>query len=214
MTQFHAMRLTLFAAITGALFICACAAAPQTQPTDPTLDWLLSHATTAPAPSDDALPTTAPAVLKSADSLDDESRNGSLLLSDGRTLKGKLSTTLGQPIRLWDADKQQYQDLPFSLIKSIEVRVISEQQSPEWKFKESGSDIKEFSGRTYPTRQTDYTITLTDDTTFTGAVAAPIYLDTPDGQKIFILHKTDRGNAGQSLGDLVYVKSVRFEDGK
>jgi len=32
----------------------------------------------------------------------------------------------------------------------------------EWHFKESGSDIKEYTGKAYPARQTSYTITTTD----------------------------------------------------
>jgi hypothetical protein len=92
---------------------------PTTVPSDPTMDFLLSHATTVPADVSLDAPATQPAVLQSANNLEDESRPGELILSDGHTLNGKLSTTLRQPIRVWDDAKQEYQDIPFSMISEM-----------------------------------------------------------------------------------------------
>jgi len=189
------------------------AAAPATQPTtDPTMAWLLENAqpTTLPS-SDNMAPSTRPAVLTSPDADFGDVRAAVMILSDGQKISGNFSTTLEQPIRLWDAQKKQYDDVPFDLIKSIEANVVWERMDKEWNFKESGSDIKVYSGRTYPARDTTYTITTTDGKSVTGATDAPLYLDNADGsQKIFILHKRDKGQIGQTLDDLVYVKSVRF----
>jgi hypothetical protein len=61
---------------------------------------------------------------------------------------------------------------------------------------------------------TNYLLTLTDGTTVTGGVADPIYLDNADGHKIFILHKRDKGDPGQTLGQLIYVKQLKFTDSR
>ena len=96
----------------------------------------------------------------------------------------------------------------------MRVVVVWERMEKEWKFKESGSDVKEYSGRVYPTRDTNYQMKLTDGTIVSGSIADPIYLEGSDGEKTFILHKTDTGQPGQTMADLVYVQGVRFTDQK
>ncbi|MGA2229986.1 MAG: hypothetical protein ABSH22_03590 [Tepidisphaeraceae bacterium] len=214
------IQWTVCATLAAAMFAAAFAQTPATQPAtqadDPTVQWLLSQAPLATAPSADlsAIPATAPAALVSGQHHRDESRLGEITLSNGQTLKGRLSTTLGQPLRVWEEEKKQYEDIPFSLIDSMRAVVVWERMEQEWKFKESGSDVKEYSGRGYPTRFTNYQMTLTDGTTVSGSIADPIYLETPDGEKTFILHKTDTGQPGQTMTDLVYVQAVRFTDQK
>ncbi|HTW93426.1 MAG TPA: hypothetical protein VMD30_01445 [Tepidisphaeraceae bacterium] len=202
------MRL---AALSILLFCIA--AAPDTQPaTDPTMDWILNSAQPSTLPSsDDQAPATRPAVLSNPDADFGDVRAGVMVLSNGQKITGNFSTTLDQPIRVWDEQKKVYNDVPFDLIKSIEAQVVWERMEKEWNFKESGSDVKVYSGRTYPARDTTYTITLINGQSVSGATAAPLYLDNADGsQKIFILHKRDKGEIGQTLDDLVYVKSVTF----
>jgi hypothetical protein len=200
-----------FAFLVLVIFLMFAATQPTTSPSDPTMDWIFSNTTTAPAPTTEPVPTTIPSVLTGGPTADD-ARPGAIILSDGKTIQGNLSTTLDQPIRVWNDQTNQYQDVPFSLIKSIEAQVVWERMEDEWKFQESGSDIKEYSGKQYPARLTAYTITTTDGQSITGGVVAPIYVDTPTGRRLFILHKRDKGDVGQSLKDLVYVQSVKFSD--
>jgi hypothetical protein len=185
---------------------------PASQPADPTMNWLLSGAATAPATQSDDDLTTQPAVLISADTALEQSRPGEITLSDGSVAKGRLSTTLRQPLHVFVAEAAKYVDVPFAQIKSIEARVVWERQDQVWNFAASGSDIKIYSGKTYPNRMTAYVLTLKDGTTVAGSVAAPIYLDDGSGRHIYILHKRDKGEVGQALTDLVYVKMVRFSD--
>jgi hypothetical protein len=188
------------------------AAEPATQPADPTMNWLLSTATTAPTTQSDDDLTTRPSVLVSPDSALEKSRPGELTLSDGTIIKGRLSTTLRQPLHIWIEEQKKFIDVPFAQVKSIEAIVIWERQEKQWDFAESGRDTKIYSGKTYPNRQTNYAVTLTDGTTVSGAVAAPIYLDDDAGRHIYILHKRDKGELGQALSDLVYVKTVQLSD--
>lgn len=201
-------------ALFASAFADAPATAPSTPPPDPTLQWLLSQATTAPTTDLSDIPATAPTALVAPHGVRNDSRLGELVLSNGQILRGRLYTTLRQPLQLWEEDQKQYQDIPFSLIQSMRAVVVWERMEKEWKFKESGSDVKEYSGRTYPMRYTNYQFTLTDGTTVAGGVAVPIYLDAGDGEKTFILHKTDTGQPGQSIGDLVYVQAIRLGDQK
>jgi hypothetical protein len=187
------------------------AANPTTQPpADPTVDWLLSEATTQPSAGlSPNVPATQPAVLKNqAD--DADAPHGTLLLSNGESLSGGITSTADQALRIWDDQKKEYRDIPIKFIRTIEARVVWERDEKEWKFKESGSDIKEYSGKTYPARETSYTITLGSGQQVSGSITAPIYLDATDTRKLFVLHKRDKGEAGQALKDLVYVRKIEL----
>jgi hypothetical protein len=175
---------------------------------DDDVDFLLKHATTAPA----SRPATRPAASPFKPREDDGRRAATLTLSDGEKIKGRFSTTLDQPFRVFVVEKKEYQDVPFNQIKSIQAKVIWEHDEKEWHFRESGSDIKEYSGKTYPARETEYTFTLTNGETISGAVAGPLYLQTDGDDKTFILHKRDKGEVGQTLKKLVYVERVEFAE--
>lgn len=175
---------------------------------DPTLDALLSEAATHPAAVPTDLPTTGPAVLTS--NTDDGSRQAVLKLSNGQKITGRFYTTTGQPVRIYDVAKSDFRDIPFKIIKSITAKVLWERQQEEWHFKESGLDQKEFTGKTYPARETQYLIELQNGEQILGGTVAPFYMDAADGQKLYVLHKRDKGEVGQTLKDLVYVQSVEF----
>jgi hypothetical protein len=196
--------------------ISASAQPATTQPApDATLDWLMNQATTAPSSPATQPAATTPPAGKDAEKDKDQKlglRPGLILTSDGEKYRGRLSTTLDKPVRLWDDQKKEYRDIPFVLIKSIDVHVDWERDEAEWHFKESGSDIKEYTGKAYPARQTSYTITTTDGQSVTGDVVAPLYLEMPHGDpKVFVLHKRDKGDVGQTLKQLVYVQHVEFD---
>ncbi len=178
---------------------------------DAALDFLLDPAvavTSRPATSQPATKPTNP-----FDNRRDAAgiRDGVLHLSSGEKIRGRLATTEGRPIRVWVEKEQAYRDIPFRLIASAEAKLLWERDEKEWRFKESGSDLKEYSGRTYPARELEYTITLTDGTKVHGAVVAPIYLQTKEGHVTFILHKRQKGEIGQTVKELVYVARVELE---
>jgi hypothetical protein len=142
---------------------------------------------------------------------EDESREGTLTMSNGKTIKGKIATTAEKPIRVWVEEQKDYTDVPMSMIDKLEADVVWERTEKEWNFKESGSDIKVYSGRTYPARETKYKLTLNDGTVIDGGIVAPLYVTTADGKtSTFVLYKRDKGETGQTLADRPYVKSVTF----
>jgi hypothetical protein len=210
-----AVTISLIIAALWALAQAAVAAPPAS---DPAVDWLLNQATTAPtAPTPTTAPISQPADAPATQPAFDTpatrapGRPGTLLLSDGAAIVGRIATTPGKPIRLWEESRKQYQDLPLNLIASIEAEVIWERDEPQWHFAASGSDAKVVTGRTYPARLTHYRITLTTGQTFDGAVDAPLTVTTAAGQHTYVLHKRDKGDAGQTIPQLVYVKRVTFD---
>ena len=135
-----------------------------------------------------------------------------IVLSDGATLAGLTWTTPGKPVRLWDDVKKQYVDLSLEMIASMEADIVWERDEAEWRFKTSGSDEKLYTGKTYPARETQYKVTLTNGDTLTGGIVAPIYVKQADGAtKQFVLNKRAKGEVGQTLKELVYVRSIRVE---
>jgi hypothetical protein len=202
------LRWSLIACSLIAMLAVAGALAGDKPAADDDVGFLLKHATTAPA----SRPATKPAASPFKPREDDGRRAATLTLSDGEKIKGRFSTTLDQPFRVFVAEKKEYQDVPFNLIKNIEAKVIWERDEKEWHFRESGSDIKEYSGKTYPARETEYTFTLTNGQSINGAVAGPLYLQMDGEDKTFILHKRDKGEVGQTLKKLVYVARVEFAE--
>jgi hypothetical protein len=183
---------------------------PSTQPTQSDLDFLLSKSSGLSTQPADA-PTTQPSSpLQSISTTD--ARQGTIVLSNGGKITGKIAHTQRKPLRVWIEADKEYKDVPFASIQTIDVTVVWEKLEAEWNFKESGSDIKVYSGKSYPARETQYQIILKNGKTITGGVVVPLYVETPDGSVTYVLHKRDKGDIGQSLDQLVYVKHVEFED--
>ena len=189
------------------------AAEPTTKPaSDADVDWLLKQAKPAPTTKPDEKPATQPSPF--AAKKDPDTRGGTLTLSNGEKIHGTLSHTADKPVRIWIEAEQEYRDVPFKLIASFEAKVTSEYDEKEWHFKESGSDIKEFTGKTYPVRETSYVATLVNGQAITGGIVEPIYLQRREGPVTFSLLKRDKGQVGQTLRQLVYVQRVDFDDAK
>lgn len=195
-------------------------AATDQSASDSTLQWIISQSPDAPAtqssgePSDSSSPSTPaqPPATKSPFAHSAPAGRLALIhLSDGSQLLGQLDTTPGKPLRLWDEQAKVYRDIPIALIASIHAQVVWERLQPEWHFAASGSDVKEFTGKTYPDRELVYVLTLLNGQTLTGGIVAPLYFRSDALSKTLTLNKRDKGIVGQSLDDLVYVQSVQFD---
>jgi hypothetical protein len=177
---------------------------------DDTVDWLLGKgSTTKPSTQPSSRPTN-PFEHKE----DAEARPGVITLSNGEKVRGKLSTTREKPIRVWDEGGKKYRDIPFDLIRSMEAKVLWEREEKEWAFKESGSDIKIYSGKTYPARELQYVITLINGQKVSGGVVSPVYANDGERTRTFVLNKRQKGEVGQTLKDLVYLKTIEFDAGE
>jgi len=182
-------------------------AGPTSALRDESVEWLLGKATTAPTTQE----AEAPAVSPFAERENPESRPGTITLSNNERIRGRLATTREKPVRIWVVAEKEYRDIPFNLIKSMQAKVLWERDEKEWHFKESGSDIKEYSGKTYPARELEYTVRLVNGQSITGGIVAPIYVSEKERTFTFVLNKRQKGEVGRTLKDLTYVKMVEME---
>jgi hypothetical protein len=156
-----------------------------------------------------------PATNPFADSTDVAGRKdavpGCAELSDGRKLPGRIYTTRGKYLKIYNLDRQVYEYVPVPAIRQIEVTVQWERMDKEWRFKEAGNPDKIYTGREYPVRMLAWTLTLRNDHKITGHILGqPLYVSEGGRAERFILHQRDKGEMGQTLKDLVYMKRVNL----
>ncbi len=183
---------------------------PSNKPSDPTIDWLLTSQSSVTQTS----PTTIPASQPFTDLSKQQGLNGTIKLSNGQVFSGIISTTPDRPIRIWNEAETRYEDVLLDQITQMKVKIVWERDEKEWHFKESGSDIKVFTGKSYPAREYQYEISTKDGQVRTGGVVAPIYLSNDGTNAQFILHKRDKGLPGQKLADLVYISEMKLDEAR
>jgi hypothetical protein len=157
----------------------------------------------------------------SEDSKDDVSVPGCVELSNGILLPGLISLTRDMRLKIYDEKLERQREIPLRAVKKIACKVKKEWMEREWRFKETTSNEKIYTGRSYPVREYLHTITLADNRKITGPLSAIVYLrppreDTSQSRdkepkvEQFVLHKRDKGKVGQELKSLVYVKQIRL----
>ncbi|MHB8899905.1 MAG: hypothetical protein ACYC6Y_14255 [Thermoguttaceae bacterium] len=162
----------------------------------------------------------------------DDAVPGYLEMSDGRVLVGNVYMTRDKRLKLYDESTRRQREIPLRAVKQIDCKVLKEWMEKEWKFKELALDEKYYTGKEYPSRECEYTITLQDGRTITGPLAELFYVQpfsaSPDEARSyrpeiqaekFLVHKRQKGEAGTVLKDLIYVKRIKLgpdavEEGK
>ncbi len=182
---------------------------------DDLLDQINDQSKPTTKPSEDIAPDTRPAndplgTKKAKSPI--ESRIGTVTLSNGKKYEGSIWTTLATPLRVFIETEKRYNDIDWSLIKSIDVDVEYERMEDDWRWLKEGSDQKIFSGKKYPTVSLRYKFTLVNDQKIEGPVVAPIYVN--DGEKIhaYALYKKYKGKLDETLKDVIYIKSIALRD--
>jgi hypothetical protein len=148
---------------------------------------------------------------------------GYLETSDGKIHPGQLYMTRDKRLKLYDTAAKRQREIPLRAVKQIECKVLKEWMEKEWRFKETTSNEKYYTGREYPARECQYTITLQDGRTLTGPLAEIIYVQpisydasaplagqTPAEPERFLLQKRQKGNFQTDLKSLVYVRLVKL----
>lgn len=160
-------------------------------------------------------PTISPFGEK--ETLRDDALPGLVELSDGTLYPGMIHLTRDKRLQIYDAELQRQREIPLSAVKRIDCKIKREWMEKEWKFKETTTDEKIYTGLAYPAREYLHTITLHDGRTITGPMSALVYLkptgttaDRDTSGKRFILHKRNKGGVGEELKLLVYVKRITF----
>jgi hypothetical protein len=134
---------------------------------------------------------------------------GCIELSSGQKIPGKIYTTRAKRLKIYNLKRELFEYVPVPAIKRIDVTVEWERLEKEWRFKEAGSPEKIYSGREYPVRSLVWTLTLRNDHQITGHILGqPLYIQHDGKAERFILHQRDKGEMGQKLEDLVYVRRL------
>ena len=141
---------------------------------------------------------------------------GVIELSNGTKIRGRIFLTRGHFLRIYDPKKENFRDVPLRAAKEVRCLIEKEWMEKEWRFKENASDEKVYTGREYPARIYVHEIELKRGGTIRGPLAAVVYIrpDPEPGKPApvkplrFLLHKRHKGDFGQSLKDLVYVKRI------
>ena len=175
------------------------------------LDYWLDRAASGPAetqPDAAAEPEGSPLAPLAAER---EMLPGAIELSDGTRLFGHLYTTVQKPWFVYVADQKRWRMIPFAAALSISAVVVEEKIEPRWRWKATGVPERVFTGEQYPTRRLAWEFLLADGTTIAGAVKGqPIYVRTTKDETAgpYILHERQKGEIGQRVGELVYVRKV------
>ncbi len=102
--------------------------------------------------------------------------------------------TRDKRLQVWDEQLQREREVPLGVVRQIECSVQKEWMEKEWRFAESASDAKVYTGRAYPAREYTHTVTLEDGRKLTGPLAEILYVQplaaSPDA--------AGRGPAGRS----------------
>jgi hypothetical protein len=151
----------------------------------------------------------------------DDALPGCLELSDGSLHPGMIYLTRDKRLKIYDERLERQREVPLQAVRQIECKVKKEWMEKEWKFKETTSDVKILTGRSYPACEYIHTITLRDGRTITGPLSAIVYVRPSPQQDAerFLLNKRNKGEVGKMLKSLLYVKLIRlgedaFEEGK
>jgi len=145
---------------------------------------------------------------------------GYIELSDGSILPGQIYLTRDKRLKISDEQLQRRLEFPLSAVKQIDCKIKKQWMEKEWKFKELTKDEKTYSGRLYPVREYAHTITLNNGRTISGGLSAIVYVESSETKtEQFILNKRNKGDIGEDLQSLVYVKSIKlgkeaYEEGK
>ncbi len=148
---------------------------------------------------------------------------GYIELSDGSIHPGLIYLTRDKRLKIADEQFERQREVPLSAVKQIDCTVKKEWLEKEWKFKELTKDEKMFTGRTYPVREYEHTIMLNDGRSISGGLSAIVYIQPIEkdqgksgasGPELkaeqFILNKRNKGQVGENLHSLVYVKSIKL----
>ncbi len=175
------------------------------------LSQLLNNAPTTQAPQSKLVPDTQPGfnplkVIHSRERFNH--RRGKVILSNGRVLTGKISTTVDTPFRIWIASIKRYRDIPLMRIRRMDVQILAQREIRQWRYLQNGSDIKLYSGKTQPWFRFAYTFTLLHGKKITGTVVAPLFVRTRRHRYNLLLSKHLEGKIGEPVAEVVYVQHI------
>lgn len=135
---------------------------------------------------------------------------GVVELSDGTVLAGWLLTTLESPYQVFVESEKKWRRVPLLSALGVQAIIVEEKMEPRWRWKGMGEPERVYTGLEYPTLRLAWEFHLLDGSKLSGAVKGqPLWVQTKDKKHgPFILSERTKGEDGQKLTDLVYVKRI------
>ena len=205
------LRLSISAIVLAGLAVAAAdqPSAPSAQAPS-NLDYWLSHATTAPA-SRPATRETEPFAAAGQEFSRPDALPGAVQMASGRLAPGRIYTTAGKDLEVWLDPQERWRHVPLVIIRGIHAMVVSEQLEQEWRWKQTGSDEKVYTGRQRPVRRLHWRVSLIDGTSLTGEIKGqPVWVERDGKRTLHVLGGRTKGDWGQSLGQLDYPAHIVF----
>ncbi len=207
--MFEAARYKSCAPAALAVLVVLCAHGPRLF--GQSLSQLLNNAPTTQAPQSKLAPDTQPGfnplkVIQSREQFNH--RQGKVILSNGRVLRGEISTTVDTPFRIWISSIKRYRDISLMRIRRMDVQILAQREIRQWRYLQNGSDIKVYSGKTQPWFRFAYTFTLLHGEKIAGTVVAPLFVRTRRHRYNLLLSKHLEGKIGEPVAEVVYVQHI------
>lgn len=137
-----------------------------------------------------------------------------ITLSNGDKAEGDFSLTPGKKLELFDVAKKKRFNVEPAEIVRISASVEEEKMEQGWMFKEEGLKDKIKLPFFYPLRQLFTDITLNSGVTLHGHCNGLFFLEKDGDSKRYIIYANQKGEKGQTLNDIVYVKEIAFPNRK
>ena len=135
---------------------------------------------------------------------------GVIELSNGKQLPGGLYTTREKPWLVWSQPTKSWRRVPLINLLSITAVVVEERMELRWRWKGMGEPEKVYTGKSYPFRRVRWRFKLIDGSVLEGPTKGqPLWVELRGkATGPFVLHERSKGQDGQTLKDLVYVRKV------
>ncbi|MBN1554492.1 MAG: hypothetical protein JXA11_07085 [Phycisphaerae bacterium] len=156
-------------------------------------------------------PASKPAPLHADSPLRrDDALPGVIEFSNGLQMAGWMCTTREKPWRVWVAEEKRWRRIPPAAVLSITAIVDQEEMKRRWRWKAMGEPEKVYTGKSYPFRRFRRRFRLADGSEIIGVVKGqPIWIGTGNQTHgPFLLEERAKGEDGQSLRELIYIRKI------
>ncbi len=137
---------------------------------------------------------------------------GKLVRSDGAVHRGRIFLTRDKRLELYCDSEKKWYKLKLADLAGIKWVIEFEKEEKEWRWKESGSDVKVLTGRKKIDRRYKTVVTRKDGKKVEGHIRGTVVYVQPEKgkKKKFFIYWNHPSNFDQKPADLIYTKEIHF----
>lgn len=141
---------------------------------------------------------------------------GSVILSNGESLEGWLHLTGSRRLRMFDRERKEAVHYRLGQLAELRVHVVRNRTEKVWRFKESASDTKVYTGDTYCRK--DFTATVVAkmggrERDLEVALGQVVHVLPKEGERRrFVLQPFMKGEINQPLEEMVHIAWIVFHE--